>query len=829
MSRGCNSRTGKNSCAESSHNPCKHKENVSIDYFTHNIQLQLTDSLGFAFPDAKFWVKLDIIKIGPLVTISFPNINFETLSIAAPPPQPPFNKPGNPAGFIPTPGGFIYTANGFLPECVRPNDLVNRAVNAPSYDGLILPGAAFQRQTATALTGFNLQITNSGEIVIQAAGTFGGIIPPGSHILPPNSITYPVKPIVKLCKNLVISNGATDTTQFTDSSLANNGVRDSHYSDAFNGVAAWAWSDNSALNKTQNTLDAMVSIGTNDSKLRPGAPYNLTNYPLNTIAWDTAVAINRTNPQNIVVSWGKIPGQATGLLTVTSPGGVAGNYPASVGANSPTSPFNVGPALIVPTIPADACSPITNGAQITGNIALIAAAGFNCGSGSKATNAFNHGAIGVIIYSDDETLPRIGGSPLGPTIAVRNSVGIAILNAYNANPGSVVGNISGEIRVTLPQRAVTLDGGNTWVANGPIDILPVSAKGFGDNRGVIADKNGNFWYATTLLISPSGALINAPTFAYSTDGGITFIPYPQANLNLPALGPGQNFDYPQVAFGTDSTGQYGLYYTALLTTFGTDVQPIVGFLPVDNPINPARTGTSTVLTQFLNNVAGSSITASNDGRVWLQGIVDPFFTQSYVNTSSILYKSPGALNANWAGPWIHDTFYNFIPYPGHGYPFGSGYTSQPVIGVFLHSIQSIIFDDARQVFYAVLAFKSPDYSQNMRLVFVVSRDNCQTFSDPIDIATTDSGNRGFQSMALDTVTGNLVFGWYDGRNDPSFKSLEYFSAIITRDQIDCLVNDIPLSNPIYVIASNTPDKVEKIKTLSIEDKEVNLTNNRRHY
>ena len=78
------------------------------------------------------------------------------------------------------------------------------------------------------------------------------------------------------------------------------------------------------------------------------------------------------------------------------------------------------------------------------------------------------------------------------------------------------------------------------------------------------------------------------------------------------------------------------------------------------------------------------------------------------------------------------------------------------------------------------------YSQNARLYFIISRDNGQTWSDPIDIATTDFANRGFQSMALDPVTGNLVFGWYDGRNDPTFQSIQYFGAILPAAQLDAI-------------------------------------------
>ena len=67
--------------------------------------------------------------------------------------------------------------------------------------------------------------------------------------------------------------------------------------------------------------------------------------------------------------------------------------------------------------------------------------------------------------------------------------------------------------------------------------------------------------------------------------------------------------------------------------------------------------------------------------------------------------------------------------------------------------------------------------------------------------TTDFANRGYQSMALDPVTGNLIFGWYDGRNDPTFKSIQYFGAIITAKQLDKLVEKIPLSNPLYNLPS----------------------------
>ena len=106
--------------------------------------------------------------------------------------------------------------------------------------------------------------------------------------------------------------------------------------------------------------------------------------------------------------------------------------------------------------------------------------------------------------------------------------------------------------------------------------------------------------------------------------------------------------------------------------------------------------------------------------------------------------------------------------------------SQPVRGFIHNCPQSNIYDDARQALYRLQQDKLPDFSQNMRLYFAISRDNGQTWSNPIDIANTNFANRGFQSMALDPVRGDLYFGWYDGRNDPSYQSLEYYGAVIRR-------------------------------------------------
>ena len=54
---------------------------------------------------------------------------------------------------------------------------------------------------------------------------------------------------------------------------------DSHFNDAFDGVAAWAWSDNSMIkNKTNNILNLMVTTAKiKNGKLKVKKPIQLTN------------------------------------------------------------------------------------------------------------------------------------------------------------------------------------------------------------------------------------------------------------------------------------------------------------------------------------------------------------------------------------------------------------------------------------------------------------------------------------------------------------------------------------------------------------------------
>ena len=617
--------------------------NQSVECFKHNIQLQVADGYGIPVPDTEFWITLDIIKNGSEVYIQFPVINFQTVQ----------TNPLDPDG--PFPGGFLFTVDGFLPPSICPNDLVNRSVLAASNNGASEPFSFAGTTFPVPPVGYIVSITSLGAIDIQCAGTFMNIIPLGPQILMPIEIDYIIKPKAALCKNYTIDSGFTNTTEFTDGA-ATDGIRDSHVNDAFNGVAAWAWTSNgNQADKTNGTMDAFVAIGqiNTDGSLTIGTPINLTNFGPHIQSFDTAVAINRTNPKNIVVSYGVLDRSHT-------------------------------------------------------------------------------------------------------------------------------------IHTSVTWRSVSFDGGKTWPINGPTNIQPTGIPAaFGDNRGVASDKFGNIWYGTSNRNDNLGNNINQPTFWVSTDGGDTFsvvytVPAPPTPPDL--------YDFPQYCFGGDGLGNYGLHFVADIVdnAFGTATYPAVGFIPITG-LGNFGTPAFAILVTLPNVNTVADITASADGRVWMQGVPAQYALISSTLPLGIMFKSPGAIDQNYAGLWQF-ALENQI----------TVVSSQPIAGYLAQSPQSIIYDEARQALYSIsVRYSNSLSSNNMRIVFIISRDNGQTWSDSIDISTSNFANRGFQSMALDPVTGNLVFGWYDGRNDPTFKSIQYFGAILPAAQLDALVNRIPLSNPLY--------------------------------
>lgn len=347
---------------------------------------------------------------------------------------------------------------------------------------------------------------------------------------------------------------------------------------------------------------------------------------------------------------------------------------------------------------------------------------------------------------------------------------------------------------TTPYRAVSFDGGKTWPINGPTNIQPTGKGGAGDNRGISCDAFGNVWYSTTNAFNNKGKQINQPTFWVSGDGGVNFsVAY---TAPIPAPIAADSYDFPQFCFGGDPlTATYGLYFVVDQVGAVDGVQAL-GFIPIYGSVQSSglqEIGTGTIVS--LNNPNSNStafIAASKDSRVWLFGIPNVYANSASGGKNAaftsivphvINFQPAGSLGANLAGPWDAGMNNNAgLEYSG--YFEASGQISQPFFGYF---DSPIIYDDDRQALYALYCGRSPYFSQDMNIYFLISVDNGRTWSEPLIINSVSFANRGFPSMALDPVTHDLVFGFYDGRHDDTYKSVEYMGAIIPAKKLDQLV------------------------------------------
>ncbi len=108
------------------------------------------------------------------------------------------------------------------------------------------------------------------------------------------------------------------------------------------------------------------------------------------------------------------------LLTVNSPGSIAGDYAAGAASFGPglSNPGIVGSVVLADdgvAISSNACEPLINGADISGNIALVDRGA--CAFTIKVKNAQNAGAVGVIVADNvDGPVAGMGGGD--PTIVI---------------------------------------------------------------------------------------------------------------------------------------------------------------------------------------------------------------------------------------------------------------------------------------------------------------------------------------------------------------------------------------------------------------------------
>ncbi len=136
-------------------------------------------------------------------------------------------------------------------------------------------------------------------------------------------------------------------------------------------------------------------------------------------------------------------------LVVNSPAGIAGSYGAGSANFNPTTPPTVTGNLAIAS-PAKGCSALTNGAQVSGKIAVIDRGG--CTFVTKVKNAQNAGAIGVIIVDSIAAAnpPAMGGTDNTITIlscSITQADGNTIKNAMQT--GTVNATINADASVQL--------------------------------------------------------------------------------------------------------------------------------------------------------------------------------------------------------------------------------------------------------------------------------------------------------------------------------------------------------------------------------------------
>ena len=184
------------------------------------------------------------------------------------------------------------------------------------------------------------------------------------------------------------------------------------------------------------------------------------------------------------------------------------------------------------------------------------------------------------------------------------------------------------------------------------------------------------------------------------------------------------YDYPQFCFGGDGFGNYGLIFVVdNMNAVSFDANPFIGFTPITG-LGAYGAATTANLTSLLNVNTLGDVTAASDGRIWAAGFA--FVNSSYIQQAGLLFKSPGALAENYAGPW------DFIIWNAAGIDYGvSAQDSQPNNYGYFNSPQSTIYDEQREALYEVFSWQYPDNSQNARLALIISRDNGQHGRAPL--------------------------------------------------------------------------------------------------
>lgn len=133
------------------------------------------------------------------------------------------------------------------------------------------------------------------------------------------------------------------------------------------------------------------------------------------------------------------------LLTINSPGSIAGDYAAGAASFGPplSNPGITGSVVLADdgaNITSNACEPLINGAEVSGNIALVDRGA--CAFTIKVKNAQDAGATGVIV-ADNVDGPVAGMAGSDPTITISS------LRVTLATGNTIKGELANGVNATL--------------------------------------------------------------------------------------------------------------------------------------------------------------------------------------------------------------------------------------------------------------------------------------------------------------------------------------------------------------------------------------------
>ncbi len=153
----------------------------------------------------------------------------------------------------------------------------------------------------------------------------------------------------------------------------------------------------------------------------------------------SAISIDKLAWNGLTVSTDLHNVLANPLLRVNSPAGIAGNYAVGTAVFGAPLSFPGVTANVTQAVPNDGCLGLTNGAAVSGKIALIDRGA--CTFVVKVKNAQNAGAVGVIIANNTSGVVQMGGFD--------TSITIPSLSISDANGFTIKAQLGAPVNATL--------------------------------------------------------------------------------------------------------------------------------------------------------------------------------------------------------------------------------------------------------------------------------------------------------------------------------------------------------------------------------------------